>query len=408
MICFTNMLSAQTQQNGIGATEGAAISPSANTDYLWADSTAFRWMVSVNGAAKQPMSIWACPTQLGGIVYSSSPLGSSNVNAEQCLSLPATPVAGVPLLIGSSLNAPQWGAANLDIQGNALVTEFQPNSTTPPQSNQLVIFVTVSGNSTVQNAGTSSTAIIEGVCITNCNATGPSQIARAGIAGCKFYNTTTAGDYVQSSTNTAGYCQDLGSTYPTNGRQVIGRVLATDSGSTGHVVNIVLYAADVIAHLTSSGNGTKYQTTNVSTNTAGDVATYDGNGNIQDSGLPISVAIFPFTAGGTLSASSTDYIGVGQFGTGESAVEIPISRAGTVKNLYCRYATALTGTMSGAITLRQNAASSSITCTVNSSSQTCNDPTHSVTVAVGDLLDLQWVPSNSPTASALNCTVNIQ
>jgi len=384
MICFTNMLSAQ-QQNGISAAEGSPISsPASPNDYLWADSAGKRWKVSNNGGATQALSVWACPTQSGGIVYSVAPTNGSDMNTETCLSLPAIPTSGIPLLIGSS--APQWGAANLDIQGNALVSEISPNSTNLPQTNQLVVLNTVSGNSTVANAGTSSTAIVEGICMTNCNnAALVPQIARAGIAGCKFYNTTNAGDYVQSSLNTGGYCQDMGSNYPTNGRQVIGRVLGTDSGTTGHVVNIVLYAADVIATIPSSGNGTKYQTTNVVTATSGDVATYDGNGNVQDGGAALRNSLIIGICGGTVGAGTTGTAYI--FWPSQTSLttctatntttsyELIMPFACTAKNLFCQAQTA--GVSASKIVLYKNGTASTLSCPLGTSTS-ASDTTDTV------------------------------
>ena len=223
---FTDMLCAQ-QQNGISATEGGAISPrSGGTDYLWADSGALRWMVGNGSSSAFPLMVWPCTTQTGGIVYS---LSSSPMNTENCLPLPSPAVPGVPLLVGSS--APQWGATYLDLQANPLVTEIQNNSAGTSQ-NKLAILITSATSSQVKTAVSSTTDGVEGICVGGCGASGTAQIARQGIASCVFDSSgTTAGDYVQVS-STAGDCHDTGSaSFPSNGQQVLGRVLSTHASS---------------------------------------------------------------------------------------------------------------------------------------------------------------------------------
>lgn len=106
LLAFFCLNTALMAQNGITAAEGIPISGQTGVDALWSDSADKRWKVNNHNSASSPadLAVWACPSQLGGIVYSGSPiLGASN--AEACLSLSAT--AGVPLLTGAA--APQWG-----------------------------------------------------------------------------------------------------------------------------------------------------------------------------------------------------------------------------------------------------------------------------------------------------------
>lgn len=97
-------------------------------------------MVSIDGTPKVPMALWPCTSttnQVGGIVYAGPFTGSSNVNTETCLSLPATIDPGVPLLVGStSAKQPQWGGTNvstpirLNLQNWASVTEVANDTST--------------------------------------------------------------------------------------------------------------------------------------------------------------------------------------------------------------------------------------------------------------------------------------
>lgn len=268
-------------QNGISANESTTgISGSSGVDALWADGNDHRWKANNNGLTNSyDIGLWPCTTQTGGIVYSGSVPTGGGVNLEACLSLPSPAVAGVPLLVGSS--APQWGAENLDIQGYALVVEVATNATAP-SANKLVIFT--GAPTTVTVAGTSTNGI-EGICAGNCSATN-AQIAREGIVGCVFDNTTTAGHYVQA-TGSSSQCHDAGASYPTNGNQVLGRVLVTNTTS-GQTNNIMLYPPGLPSQLALSGTGSDYQTTNATTSTSGDIVTYDGHANTQDSGTLLS------------------------------------------------------------------------------------------------------------------------
>ena len=283
-------------QNGVTANEATTgITPGSSIDALWADGNDHRWKIAVTNSGSTTftgdMALWPCTTQTGGIVYSGTPPFSGAVNLETCLSIPSGDLAGVPLLIGSS--APQWGAENLDIQGYAVVVEVTTNATAP-SLNKLVVFT---GAPTTVTVAGSSTNGIEGICAGSCSATN-AQIARWGVVGCSFDNTTTAGHYVQA-TGSGSQCHDFGASYPTNGNQVLGRVLVSN-GTAGQVNNIMLYPPGLPALLTASGNGTNYQTTNATTSTSGHVATYDGSVNTQDSGTALSSLV-----SGTSGTSNT-------------------------------------------------------------------------------------------------------
>lgn len=82
--------------------------------------------------------------------------------------------------------------------------------------------------STALIAATTDTGGVIGIVISGAGTSGNALIARSGIASCVFDGATTAGDYVQISSSTAGDCHDTGAaTYPTSG-QVLGRVLSTN------------------------------------------------------------------------------------------------------------------------------------------------------------------------------------
>lgn len=148
------------------------------------------------------------------------------------------------------------GSNGLDLQQNALLIEVA-NSSTLPVANELVILTGAPSQAT--QALTTSTTGVVGICLVNCNVSGGTAvIATAGVAACIFDNATTAGDYVQASNSANGKCDDTTSTtYPTNGRQVIGRVLSSNSLSSTPR-NIIIYSAETTppALLASAAGGT--------------------------------------------------------------------------------------------------------------------------------------------------------
>jgi hypothetical protein len=87
--------------------------------------------------------------------------------------------------------------------------------------------------STAVIVGTSDTGGAVGITTAGAGTSGTATITTAGKISCVFDGATTAGDYVQISSSTAGNCHDTGAaTYPSSG-QVLGRVLSTNgSGGT--------------------------------------------------------------------------------------------------------------------------------------------------------------------------------
>jgi len=240
-------------QNGITAVEAAPIGAGANNENLWADSSDHRWKVNSNDGlgmigANQDLAFWPCTSTLvtGGIVYSGAVPLNGSIAQETCLYFPTPQVNGVPLLVGTS--APQWGAEYLDLQSNALVSEFPNNGTTGTTQYYLVTLIASTGASPVtqvETASASQASGVEGICLNNCGTSGTAQIAREGIATCTFDSTaTTANDYVQASSS-AGKCHDAGSSYPSNGTQVLGRVLSTQASGGGNYA-IALYADGIV------------------------------------------------------------------------------------------------------------------------------------------------------------------
>ena len=104
--------------------------------------------------------------------------------------------------------------------------------------------------STAVIAATTDTGGIVGIVSTGAGTTGSATIQIAGTINCVFDGATTAGDYVQISSTTAGDCKDTGAgTYPTS-NQVIGRVLSTNAAAGTYSMD--LFPAEIKA---ASGGG---------------------------------------------------------------------------------------------------------------------------------------------------------
>jgi hypothetical protein len=126
---------------------------------------------------------------------------------------------------------------NLTISA-AYMTRLTNEGTTGTGTN-LLVKLTGAPSTAIKTATTDTGGII-GICQQNCLTTSTGAIAQAGVASCVFDGATTAGDYVQNSSTTAGDCHDAGATFPVSG-QVIGRVLSTNgAGGTYSVVLQIL------------------------------------------------------------------------------------------------------------------------------------------------------------------------
>ena len=89
---------------------------------------------------------------------------------------------------------------------------------------------------TVVTVGTSDTEAV-GIVTAGAGTTGSADIAIAGRVSCEFDGARTAGNFVQISTTLAGRCRDAGSTRPTSGGIILGRVVDTaGSASAGDVL----------------------------------------------------------------------------------------------------------------------------------------------------------------------------
>jgi hypothetical protein len=159
--------------------------------------------------------------------------------------------------------------------------------------------------STAVIAATTDTGGIIGITTSGAGTTGNAIIQTYGQANCAFSSGTTAGDYVQISSATAGSCVDGGASYPTSG-QVIGRVFSTNASAGTYQID--LFAAEIKANTSGNvGTGTLNCVTNWLTATS--LGSICGNVTNQvltaQNGGP-SIFAAPGVPG-TTNASSTPY-----------------------------------------------------------------------------------------------------
>jgi hypothetical protein len=170
--------------------------------------------------------------------------------------VPASPATGsgsVVLATSPTIVTPSFSGpigSNFDLGTQADLYEIANEGTTGTTVNKLAKLT--GAPSTAILIGTGDTSGISGVVAAGAGTTGNAQLARAGRVSCVFDGATTAGDYVQASTTTAGDCHDAGASLPTSG-QILGRVLSTN-GATGTFA-MTVYSPGIIGAGAGGGIG---------------------------------------------------------------------------------------------------------------------------------------------------------
>jgi hypothetical protein len=129
--------------------------------------------------------------------------------------------------------------------------------------------------STAVKTATTDTGGAVGITIAGAGTSGSATIQLFGSVSCVFDGATTAGDYVQISSTTAGNCHDTtAATYPTSG-QVIGRSLSTHG--SGGTYTMQLFPAEISATAGSVSCASMPALTGDTTSSAGSCATTVAN-----------------------------------------------------------------------------------------------------------------------------------
>ncbi len=116
---------------------------------------------------------------------------------------------------------------NLSV-GNMAITMTHTNASSTGTTLNKLAKLTGAPSTAVTPLTTDTNGVI-GICVSGCGTTSTAEISIAGMTQCIYDGATTAGDYVQISTTTAGDCHDAGATVPLIG-QILGRVLTTNGG----------------------------------------------------------------------------------------------------------------------------------------------------------------------------------
>lgn len=103
-----------------------------------------------------------------------------------------------------------------------------------------------------------------------------------------------------------------------------------------------------------------------------------------------------YVAGTTLNVSTTE---------ANTQTIIPFNCV--VSNFYVYSTVAMSVTTGYQFTIRKNSVNSTVTATLNSASQTASNTANSVTFSAGDVFTIESVPSNSPNATTIRWTCQI-
>lgn len=112
-----------------------------------------------------------------------------------------------------------------------------------------------------------------------------------------------------------------------------------------------------------------------------------------------------FTSDSGDVAAGTVYLGVDAAHSSEGDAELTLSSAGTISNLSARSAITPSGSETFVYTLRKNGTDTALTCTVTGDSVSATDSAHSVSVSIGDTVDIKLVVSGSATQTIHDAVV---
>jgi|GEM_PF-7097479 len=163
----------------------------------------------------------------------------------------------------------------------------------------------------------------------------------------------------------------------------------TKLGTTALVANDLTTAAIAIAVY----DGTEFQLQNPQTTTTGltqETLVYANGMNYS-----VSPEWYPIPLTANVGPSAT-----------ESFTQAEMPGSGTIKNFYVNGQT-IAAASTVTLTLRKNAASTALTCTVTASTGACSDTAHSVTFVATDLLDWQIDYTGTPGNLAAQIAFNV-
>lgn len=200
------------------------------------------------------------------------------------------------------------------------------------------------------------------------------------------------------------------------------RIIDTATGATATTINIdgAQFTGNTSTEIMNLGDAAV--TANIK-NSAFDVQVATGSGNLRDLGgntmkgiaTTINFSADGHSLVGACTGVATASQTLGLFGTGAnvtattctsttlgSGVVSPGAR--TLQNLIVHAATGGVGASSGVVTVLVNGSTTALTCTLGTATS-CEDVTHSVTTANGDLVSLQFTTQGSETLAGVKAVV---
>lgn len=224
-------------------------------------------------------------------------------------------------------------------------------------------------------------------------------------------NTSTLGDANNAGNNTAVIVDDAAQTTTVSGNALVGlgniqaqngffptTPAGADVGSTALPISSIFL-----------GSGLNQTTRFASNATANRVATFpDASGTVQLVGsantgtilaVPVNNTVLAQATGTVFSSPGNDGAAL-SIGT-EGNVSFPVTRAGTIRNLFVRTGgTAKVNTPATTITIRKNGVDTVVTLVLTQTiNTTSSDLTHSFTVVAGDLITISFATTGAASVS---------
>ncbi|HLK07595.1 MAG TPA: hypothetical protein VKV30_06635 [Candidatus Angelobacter sp.] len=249
----------------VSSTSGTAVSASStNGTALHGDSTS----VGAQGSSQGGIGVWAAATASDS---TGTALLLSHASQGKLID------GGVSLGSGTDIFETFSVTAEGDVTFNgAMMTPYDTAGTWFASS--LVKLTSAPGNfgtGTVAMTSPGDTSGAIGI-ISGLPASGSRiQVVQSGQFSCNFDGPATSGHYVGISKTTAGDCADIGASYPTDGQQVVGRVLSSFAPGSGRVL---LFQSEL-------HNGGSAGTINTGAGLTGGPITGSGTISVADGGI---------------------------------------------------------------------------------------------------------------------------
>jgi hypothetical protein len=242
---------------GISMAEGtgADLLAGTGTDLIWGDSTGHRLAMNNNNAGKNYVVGTPTTAATAGnlAIYDTNGFDIKQLTTPLPIAQGGNGTASPGVAAGTGISVSgSWPTQT--ISSTTATLTIANAGTTGTTINTLTKLTGVPSTAVI--AATTDTGGVVGITTAGAGTSGNATVTMHGSTSCVFDGATTAGDYVQISSTTAGNCHDSGATYPTSG-QVIGRVLSTNASSGTYTLD--LFPAEMQA---ASGGGGSYSVLN--------------------------------------------------------------------------------------------------------------------------------------------------